>query len=205
MQDYPPATVACFDPTGGCLPRRRLDAARLQQFLQRLSEAGAPAVLIAASTGHGHLRTSAELEEFFQAAAPVNLGNTQKMALLRPEDDWQTNLRLLDLIKQGGYDVVFLRPGTNLSPAASADQVVAHLQPLVAACAARAMPVGLYSISDVSGLPLRADVVARLVAAPGGDSIVAVKVPEADYRRSTLAMLEHTRLQHLWIVQGWDP
>ena len=62
MIKYPDATVACFDPTQGDLPRRSLDRERLQQFLQKLGEAGAESVLIAASTGQGHLRTVGELE-----------------------------------------------------------------------------------------------------------------------------------------------
>ncbi|HTN77434.1 MAG TPA: hypothetical protein VL096_19380, partial [Pirellulaceae bacterium] len=83
---YPQATVACFDPTTGELPRRELDAARTVEFLERLGAAGAPAVLIAASTGHGHVRTVPELEAWFVVASQAHLPNTTKMALLRPED-----------------------------------------------------------------------------------------------------------------------
>lgn len=54
---YPPATVACFDPTRGELPRRQLDERRTLTFLDRLATAGVPAALIASSTGQGHLRT----------------------------------------------------------------------------------------------------------------------------------------------------
>ncbi len=205
MKDYPSATVACFDPTCGDLPRRSLDGDRLKLFLQRLSAAGAPAVLIAASTGQGHLRTTAELEEFFGAAAEVDLGDTQKMALLRPEDGLEANHQMLGLLKDASYDVVFFRPGTDLSSNASETQVAANLQPLVEASAAMNLSVGLYSISDVSGLPLTADVVARLVDSAGGERIVAVKVTEADYDASTLTFLQHPRLKHLRIVQGWDP
>jgi dihydrodipicolinate synthase/N-acetylneuraminate lyase len=46
---------------------------------------------------------------------------------------------------------------------------------------------------------------ARLVAMPGGDHIVAVKVTEADYEASTARFLAHPDLRHLKIVQGWDP
>src|SRR4051794_12883800 len=83
---YPAATVACFDPTSGDLPRRKLDVPRTTRFLEALAAAGAPAVLIAASTGHGHLRTVAELEEWFRIAAAAKLGRTMLSALLRPED-----------------------------------------------------------------------------------------------------------------------
>src|SRR5438105_3963960 len=68
IANYPAATVACFDPTTGELPRRRLDAERTVAYLERLAAAGAPALLIAASTGHGHLRTIEELEEWFGIA-----------------------------------------------------------------------------------------------------------------------------------------
>src|SRR5215207_9194222 len=83
---YPAATVACFDPTTGDLPRRELDMPRTKRFLEALAAAGAPAVLIAASTGHGHVRTVAELEEWFRVAAEATLRGTMLSALLRPED-----------------------------------------------------------------------------------------------------------------------
>jgi hypothetical protein len=54
ITNYPAATVACFDPTTGELPRRGLDEERTVAFLEKLAAAGAPAVLIAASTGQGH-------------------------------------------------------------------------------------------------------------------------------------------------------
>ena len=205
MTEYPLATVACFDPTVGDLPRRRLDRVRLQQFLRRLAEAGAPAVLIAASTGQGHLRSVDELSEFFQAAAAAELSGVQKMALLRPEDSIDANEALLGELKQLNYDVVFLRPGTNLDPNSSDQQVAESLQPLVQRSSELNLPVGLYSISDVSGLPLSAETVAMLVDRPGGDAIVAVKVTEANYDTSTQTFLRHPRLGHLKIVQGWDP
>ena len=69
IANYPAATVACFDPTTGDLPRRALDEARTVAFLEKLGDAGAPAVLIAASTGHGHARTVEELEQWFRVAA----------------------------------------------------------------------------------------------------------------------------------------
>jgi dihydrodipicolinate synthase/N-acetylneuraminate lyase len=205
MTEYPVATVACFDPTCGELPRRPLDRGRLQQFLRKLADAGASAVLIGASTGHGHLRTVAELLEFFEAAAGAELTDVQMMALLRPEDGIANTEVLLRELKQLDYDVVFLRPGTDLDRSATDKQVADSLQPIVQRASELSLPIGLYSISDVSGLPLSADAVAMLVDGDGGDAIVAVKVTEADYEQSTQTFLYHPRLQHLKIVQGWDP
>ncbi|MGI9468577.1 MAG: dihydrodipicolinate synthase family protein [Rubripirellula sp.] len=202
---YPSATVACFDPTHGHLPRRELDHERLQKFLQKLCSAGAESVLIAASTGQGHLRTVEELREFFDVAANVAPPTLQRMGLLRPEDGVEINVKLLPLLKQLDYAVAFLRPGSNLDPACSDHDIVEQLQPLVKLASELQLPVGLYSISDVSGVPLTAQVVQRLVDGPGGDAIVAVKVTEASYENSTLTFLEAAGLEHLRIVQGWDP
>jgi dihydrodipicolinate synthase/N-acetylneuraminate lyase len=203
--DYPAATVACFDPTKGDLPRRRLDHGRLKQFLESLAAAGAPAVLIAASTGHGHVRTVDELTEWFRAAADARLPSCLKTALLRPEDGRDANARLVDVLAKHDYRVVYVRPGNNLPKNAGDDAVVADMQPLVAQIAAAGLAVGLYSIPDVSGVPLSAQAAARLVAGPGGDRIVAVKVTEADYERSTARFLAQPQLARLKIVQGWDP
>jgi dihydrodipicolinate synthase/N-acetylneuraminate lyase len=202
---YPAATVACFDPTAGNLPRRRLDHARHIAFLERLASAGAAAVLIAASTGQGHLRTAVELEEWFDSAGQANLGPTIKMALLRPEDGLEANRRLLMLLADRGYPVAFFRPGTNLPPDAGADAVAASLRPFVVEAAQLGLAVGIYSIPDVSGLPLTCEAAIQLVQGPGGDHIVAIKVTEADYEASTLRFLQEPRLAHLKIVQGWDP
>ncbi len=202
---YPAATVACFDPTTGDMPRRRLDLTRHISFLERLAENHAPAVLIGASTGHGHLRTIDELEEWFQSAGQANLGATVKMALLRPEDGVAANCRLLDALASLGFPVVFVRPGTNLSSHASPEAVAANMQPIVEEAAGRGLAIGVYSIPDVSGVALSADAAARLAAGPGGDHIVAVKVTEADYETSTRRFLEDPRLARLKIVQGWDP
>ena len=128
---YPPATVACFDPTHGHLPRRELDRERLQQFLHKLVSAGAESVLIAASTGHGHLRTIDELREFFDVAAKVSPPTLQRMALLRPEDGLELNLEFLQVLKRLEYAVVFLRPGSNLEPDCTEDDIVEQLAPLV--------------------------------------------------------------------------
>ena len=83
---FPAATVACFDPTVGGLPRRSLASQRTVAFLEKLAAAGAPALLIAASTGHGHVRTIEELIEWFNAASQAKIGDTVLTALLRPED-----------------------------------------------------------------------------------------------------------------------
>jgi len=202
---YPSATVACFDPTRGKLPRRELDHDRLREFLQKLNEAGAESVLVAASTGQGHLRTVEELGDFFSVAANSAPPALQRMGLLRPEDGLDVNVEFLEILKQLSYAVVFLRPGNNLGPACAETDIVEQLQPLVQRASELHLPVGLYSISDVSGVPLTASVAQRLVDGPGGDAIVAVKVTEASYEESTLTFLEQSGLEHLRIVQGWDP
>lgn len=202
---YPTATVACFDATTGSLPRRQLDERRNVEFLEKLAAAGVPAVLIAASTGHGHLRTVEELDVWFACAARAELGDTIKMALLRPEDGSQANSHLLDRLEQLGYPVVFVRPGTNLAAGATDEQVAENMQPVIEQAARRGLAVGVYSIPDVSGQPLSANAVALLACAAGGENLVAVKVTEADYDASTRRFLEHPQLQHLKVVQGWDP
>ncbi|MGM0575312.1 MAG: dihydrodipicolinate synthase family protein [Myxococcota bacterium] len=202
---YPSATVACFDPTRGALPRRRLDEARTREFLEILATLRVPAVLIASSTGHGHLRTVDELTTWLRCAARARLGATVPMALLRPEDGEEANARLLDLLVELGYPVVFFRPGTDLPAGADDRAVCDDLAPLVEAAATRDLAVGLYSIPDVSGVPLDADAAARLVHGPGGDHVVAIKITEADYDASTARFLAHPGLAHLKIVQGWDP
>ncbi|QDU27699.1 hypothetical protein ETAA8_27880 [Anatilimnocola aggregata] len=217
---YPFSTVACFDPTTGDLPRRQLNAPLTTTFLHLLSlpyettsgTAEAGAVLIGASTGQGHLRTPAELEEWFRVAArPLPAHATRKRerdliltALLRPEDG-SANDHLLNVLAELGYAVVFVRPGTNLGPNPTAAAITENMRPIVRAAAARGLVVGLYSISDVSGCPMSPDVAAELVAGPGGENIVAIKVTEADYEASTLRFLDDPRLAHLKIVQGWDP
>lgn len=202
---YPHATVACFDPTRGELPRRELDESRTVAFLERLAALEVPGVLIASSTGQGHLRTVDELEEWFRCAARANLRDTVPMGLLRPEDGREANARLLDVLVECEYPVAFFRPGTDLSAHAADEEVADSLSPLVAAAADRGLAVGLYSIPDVSGLPLTPGAAAELVGRAGGDHIVAVKVTEADYERSTARFLAHPALKRLKVVQGWDP
>jgi dihydrodipicolinate synthase/N-acetylneuraminate lyase len=202
---YPAATVACFDPTTGDLPRRKLDVPRTKRFLEALAVAGAPAVLIAASTGHGHLRTVAELEEWFRVAAQAEVGGTMLSALLRPEDGAESNAHLVNLLADLKYPVIFIRPGTDLPKNATAQAIAQNMRPLVELAAAKGLAVGLYSIPDVSGVPMPQDAAAELVRGPGGKNIVAIKVTEADYDESTARFLADERLSHLKIVQGWDP
>lgn len=205
IANYPQATVACFDPTMGSLPRRRIDEERTILFLEKLAAAGAPAVLIAASTGHGHLRTVEELTEWFRVAARAELGETMLTALLRPEDGPEANGRITALLAELGYAVVFVRPGRNLSVGAADSQVAANMQPAIEAAAGAGLAVGLYSIPDVSGVPMSPGAAAMCLRGPGGERIVAIKVTEASYEGSTLKFLSDSRLSRLKIVQGWDP
>jgi dihydrodipicolinate synthase/N-acetylneuraminate lyase len=202
---YPAATVACFDPTTGDLPRRKLDVPRTVRFLEALAAAGAPAVLIAASTGHGHVRTVAELEEWFRVAAAAKLAGTMLSALLRPEDGPEGNARLVDLLAELKYPVIFIRPGTDLPKNADHQTIARNMRPLVELAAAKGLAAGLYSIPDVSGVAMPPDTAAELVRGPGGKNIIAIKVTEADYDTSTARFLADERLRHLKIVQGWDP
>ncbi|MEX0936467.1 MAG: dihydrodipicolinate synthase family protein [Pirellulales bacterium] len=202
--EFPLATVACFDPTTSGLPRRHLDDAANREFLSRLAAAGAQSLLIAASTGHGHLRTVDELEAWFRSSAKADIGGAVLMALLRPEDRPEDNARLLRTLAELHYAAVFIRPGTNLKPTADDEAVADNMRPLVEMADEAGLPVGLYSIPDVSGVPLTADAAARLVQGPAGERIVAVKVTEPDFETSTLRFLEHAALSHLKIVQGWD-
>ncbi len=205
IEHYPQATVAAFDPTCGEQPRRQLDEKRTRLFLERLAQTGAEAVLIASSTGQGHLRTVSELESWFRCAASAETGAMRLIGLLRPEDGVEACEHLMDVFCESGYPIVFFRPGNDLPADADTKQVADSLAPLVAAAAKRGLAVGLYSISDVSGLPLTPETVAELIQRPGGDHVVAVKVTEANYEASTAGFLAHTGLKNLKIVQGWDP
>jgi dihydrodipicolinate synthase/N-acetylneuraminate lyase len=207
--NYPAATVACFDPTTGDLPRRRLDAPRTIAFLDRLAAAGVPALLIAASTGHGHLRTVEELEEWFRVAARASLASTVLTALLRPEDGAAANERLTGVLAELGYAVAFVRPGRDLPASATDEQIAANLLPACEAIARAGLAIGLYSIPDVSGLALSPTAV-RLVLLSLREKqldqhVVAIKVTEASYAGSTAKFLAAPDLARLKIVQGWDP
>ena len=205
IANYPAATVACFDPTTGALPRRQLDEQLTVDFLEKLAAAGAPAVLIAASTGHGHARTVDELEQWYRAAARARLGDTVLTALLRPEDGEEANRRLAGLLAELGYAVAFVRPGRDLLSEASDEQIAQNMQPAAQAAAAAGLAVGLYSIPDVSSVRMTPTAAALLASGTGGERIVAIKVTEPDYDASTLQFLQDERLSRLKIVQGWDP
>jgi len=203
IANYPAATVACFDPTTGGPPRRTLDEELTVAFLEKLAAAGAPAVLIAASTGHGHARTVEELEQWFRVAARAKLGETVLTALLRPEDGPAANQRLAGLLAELGYAVAFVRPGRGLPADATDEQVAENMRPTITAAAAAGLAVGLYSIPDVSGV--RMTPAAAVLLVTQCDRVVAVKVTERSYDDSTLHFLQDPRLAPLKIVQGWDP
>lgn len=209
FENYPGATVACFDACTGNLPRRELDVERNNRFLMKLSEANVPAVLIGASTGQGHLRTVEELEEWFLSTREIDLGPTRKMALLRPEDGMAANQRLVKILAESGFDVAFVRPGIaapgeSLSPMATDIEVAENMRPVLAAIADADLAIGVYSIPDVSGIQLRPDAVA-ILQEEFHQHLVAVKVTEANFEESTLKFLNDRRFEKLKIVQGWDP
>src|SRR5687768_1410398 len=139
IEYFPAATVACFDPTHGELPRRALDESKTIQFLERLADLRVPAVLIAASTGHGHLRTVAEISQWMRIAAQAEIGNTLKQVLLRPGDGGAANERLVDEAADLGYEIVFIRPGRDLSPRSSDADVAENMRPIVIAAAQRGL------------------------------------------------------------------
>lgn len=201
---YPSATVACFDPTDGDLPRRKLDSERTATFMQRLASEAVPAVLIGASTGQGHLRTEVELLEWMKLVQQIDMGGTHRIALLRPEDSLTANQKLIEEIRLT-YPVAFIRPATNSPANMSSAELVAQIAPLQKLIAESGMLVGLYSIPDVSGVRLGPETVVRLLDQPGGDKIVAIKITESSYEESTLRFLNEPKLNRLKIVQGWDP
>ena len=127
-----------------------------------------------------------------------------RTALLRPEDGNAANQRLVNLLKDHDYPIVFIRPGTNLPAFATDGQIVENMRPLVEMIAAAGLAIGVYSIPDVSGVRLPATVAEKLVDLPGGEAIVAAKITEADYLSSTREYLLSPRLAKLKIVQGWD-
>ena len=204
FENYPLATVACFDATCGELPRRSLDVERNNLFLGKLAEQNVPAVLIGASTGQGHVRTPEELIDWFESTKEVDLGATTKIALLRPEDGADWHKRQVDVLVASGFEIAFVRPGNNLAPNASDQEVVENMQSAMSAIAEADLAMGVYSIPDVSGLPLRPDAVAQ-IQKQFGDHLVAVKVTESSFENSTRRFLEDSRLDELKIVQGWDP
>lgn len=205
IANYPVATVAAFDPTTGDLPRRRLDGSMLQKMLEAYGKLKIPAVLLAASTGAGHLRTVEELREWFAAAAKASVGEMMLTVLLRPEDGLAACTSLLDeLAELGRVPVVFFRPGNDLPANASDTEIAQQLMPLVAAAAERGFAIGLYSIPDVSGVRLTPLAVTQICQSPGGERVVAIKVTEANYENSTARFLAADALAGKKIVQGWD-
>ena len=204
FDNYPRATVACFDATSGHLPRRKLDVERNNAFLKKLSAAEVPAVLIGASTGQGHLRTPGELLEWFASTQQVDLGATVKIALLRPEDGEEWHRKQVAAMVEAGFEIAFVRPGTDLSPDADDTAVVSNMQSAVRAIVDADLALGVYSIPDVSGVPLRPNAVAE-IQQRYASQLVAVKVTEADFDASTVQFLKDERLTKLKIVQGWDP
>ena len=203
VENYPQATVACFDATRGELPRRKLDPETNNRFLEKLAAAGAEAVLIAASTGHGHLRTVEELNDWFLSTRDAAIESVTKMALLRPEDGVAANSGLAQTLAKSGFDVGFVRPGNDLLPDATDRQIADNMLPAIKAVADVGLAVGVYSIPDVSGLPLRPDAVAMIL--DECQAVVAIKVTESNYEQSTKKFLSDARLNTLKIVQGWDP
>ena len=203
IENYPRDTVAAFDPTKGNLPRRKMDEAKMIKYIEKLSK-GVSAVLIASSAGAGHLRTVDELDAWFKASAKAKLGKAVRVGLLRPEDSDADNRRLVQTMKESGIEVGFLRTGTNLPHGKATDKQVAdNMRPLVQMIGDAGMAVGCYSISPIAGNVLSPNALSMLVKGPGGDKIVAVKVTEADYKKSTLEFLKHKDLKHLKVVQGW--
>jgi dihydrodipicolinate synthase/N-acetylneuraminate lyase len=213
--NYPAATVACFDPTTDKTPNqkeatsRKLDEPRTIAFLERLAAAGAPALLIGSSTGHGHLRTVEALHVWFAVAARAKIGGAVLSALLRPEDGPELSRELALSAASHGFAVAFVRPGRDLPKDATDEQIAANIRPAVIAAAEAGLAVGLYSIPDVSGVPLTPTaaslVVHSLRPAKLDRHVVAIKVTEASYARSTALFLAAADLAHLKIVQGWDP
>ncbi|MEC9091808.1 MAG: hypothetical protein VX438_03820 [Planctomycetota bacterium] len=204
FENYPVATVACFDATTGPLPRRLLDPSTNNLFLETLAQQGAAAVLIGASTGQGHVRTAEELNQWFLSIQGANLGDTIKIALLRPEDGPSWHQKHVETLVEAGFEVAFVRPGTNLGSDASDSQVADNMHSACQCIADADLTLGVYSIPDVSGIALRPDAVAEIQQG-FGDHLVAVKVTESNYQQSTKRFLSDQRLRHLKIVQGWDP
>lgn len=205
IAEYPQATVAAFDPTTGDLPRRKLDKPLLKRMLSAYGELKIPAVLLAASTGGGHLRTVDELREWFSAASEANVGDMMLTVLLRPEDGLKACAAMLDqLAELGRVPVVFFRPGNNLPTNASDNTVAEQLIPFVSAAADRGFAIGLYSIPDVSGVALSPAATTQICHGPGGERVVAIKITEASYENSTAKFLACEALSGKKIVQGWD-
>jgi len=206
IHTVPAWTVAAFDPTEGDLPRRNLHVARMGQYLNRLAEAGAKGVLLAASTGWGHARNFEEHRETLLKAGKIELDGCLKQALFRIEDPLDQNQALLKEVAELDYGIVWTRRGSELPETASDDEVAEHMLPLVKAAAEQGLPVGIYSISTVDGAPLTVGASKALLQKLGdlAKMVVAVKITEPDFVGSTLTYLKDEAFVDKKIVQGWD-
>ncbi len=203
----PTWTVALFDPTTGELPRRRIDVEGTKQYARAIANAGAPGVLVAASTGWGHKRNLEEHWKTLEIFGQADLGSTIKQALIRIEDPIDFNIELIGELKKWGYSVVWTRRGTNIKPAADDREVARHLFPLAKASAEAAIPMGIYSVSTIDGAPLKASAAAILLDHLGEKAsryLVAVKVTEPFFEDSTQEYLEEDTFKNKKIKQGWD-
>lgn len=207
VENVPAWTVALFDPTTGELPRRKLDEQKSKDYLKAIAQAGAPGVLLAASTGWGHARNFSEHRHTLAVAGEVSLHNCVKQALIRIEDPLEDNIKLINELKSWNYGMVWTRRGSNLPVGASDEIVTEHMLPLVKAAIAAEMPVGIYSISTVDGAPLTASAAKLLLSklSPAeAQFLVAIKITEPVFEDSTLTYLQEPAFDHKKIVQGWD-
>jgi dihydrodipicolinate synthase/N-acetylneuraminate lyase len=203
----PTWTVALFDPTTGDLPRRKLDVEGAIKYARAISHAGAPGVLVAASTGWGHKRNLEEHRETLEVYGKADLGSTIKQALIRIEDPIEFNIELINDLKKWGYSVIWTRRGTDVKPAADDREIARHLLPLAEASAEAGLPMGIYSVSTIDGAPLKASAASILLDYLGEEAsryIVGVKVTEPFFEDSTQEYLEDETFYNKKIVQGWD-
>jgi len=206
LQHVPAWTVAAFDVNKGDLPRRKLDAKGMELYLKALANAGAPGVLLAASTGWGHARNFEEHQETLLQGGKMDLGTCVKQALLRIEDPLDKNKQLLVQLAQLDYGIVWTRRGSILPPTASDEEVAQNMLPLVSAAIDADLPVGIYSISTVDGAPLTPGAAAILLKMLGekAKQVVAIKITEPNFETSTQLFLENEAFANKKIVQGWD-
>lgn len=207
INNVPAWTVAALDPTTGNLPRRQLDESGLLHYLQALEKAVAQGVLLAASTGWGHVRTFEEHQHTLLAGGKVPLENCVKQALIRIEDPLEQNISLLRELKNLDYGIVWTRRGSLLPPDADDQAVAQSMLPLVKAATEMGFPVGLYSISTVDQARLRVEAVKILMDQLGeglSQHIVAIKITEPVFEDSTLTYIRDAAFSQKKIVQGWD-
>lgn len=207
VEMVPSWTVALFDPTTGDLPRRKLDEDKSKLYMQAIAKAGAPGVLLAASTGWGHARNFVEHRHTLAVGGEAELGPCIKQALIRIEDPLEENKKLIQELKDWGYGMVWTRRGSNLPVGASDEIVTEHMLPLVKSAIEAEMPIGIYSISTVDGAPLTASAAKLLLSklsAAEAQFLVAIKITEPVFEESTLAYLQEPSFDHKKIVQGWD-